>query len=129
MLLDVAQSTEANKRVVLTPLGTAEDGYTSAIVRILGLKPSKSSIGAGTASKTFNVRIGETALFNDLCNRFHVERSVVAKIFLTLKTITLFVSGFLASHIVSLSDWSNSPQSKGEDQKHYASLAQHSVQQ
>ena len=65
-LLDVVQSHAPKERVVFSPLGTEEDGYTSAIIRTV-LPSTKSSLFVNKKLPlTLSLRSGDKSLVYDL---------------------------------------------------------------
>eukprot|EP00981_Chlorochromonas_danica_P003978 scaffold753_cov164-Ochromonas_danica.AAC.8 len=128
-LLDIAQIC-GKQRATFWPVGSSEDGYTSAVVRLLhNQKASKSGGLIGRASdKVLSIRLGEGSLIQDLCNIYHSEKSAVTKLFLGVKAAMLSLSYLLGKRLATPTEWSKSSRASSEERKSFFELCGSSLE-
>lgn len=150
-LLDVVQAWDED-RVAFVPLGSAEDGFTSALLRVLPRTPAPAAVSedadaatdtadlpapAPAPVRTLHVRVGEQALIADLiaqCPQMTVEApgqgqeqgQSLGELLGRLKSIMVFVSGLLAQRIIS-QEWGATTQGKSEGYTEFFNLCGRSL--
>eukprot|EP01031_Cornospumella_fuschlensis_P033519 gene33519-40554_t len=110
------------------PLGSASDGYTSAIVKT----HSRKHTGLGhlhTPARVFAVRAGEQSFMYELASTFHLDKSALAQAFLHIQTAAVGITSFLSKRIVGAADWEQGAVGKTQDFQAFHGLVGSTVQQ
>lgn len=122
-LLDVGQSLSPETRVVFTPVGTPETGFTSSFIRLRppasGFSWLQKNLGSVSANektgKTVCLRAGENSFAYDLYSQFRlINKSTLTKFLNQAMTTLPFLTSFLLSRASPAEKWEQTTLAKSD---------------
>jgi len=125
-LLDVVLS-DGCDRVLFSPVGSEDDGYTSALIRTLYHTATNPHLSTKSVAKrsclcTY-LRVGEQSLAHDLCSSIPVDKSVLVTQLERFRSTVRLLTSYLISRAVPWSVLESSSLRKSDAFKEFTDLS------